>query len=330
MRSQTRPEATSLLTCVGLSLLAFRFLHAAVPAPVAEPPPPPGETPDFSCHLEEDPEKRKDTDLPSDPVQRDVCLSSAFQVALQLKEQGKSDKAPRLMRMLAAEGYAPAQWQLGWMYESGEGVPVDLAEAAKWYREAAEQGYAPAQVFLGVAYELGQGVPTDYRQAVAWLRKAADQQLPLAEYRLGSMYWEGLGVPKDTNEAIRLWRMAADHGSSEAQFILGLHYVRGEGVARDYTTAVKLLRQSAQQGNAAGQIALGSRYLQGQGVPRNQVQAYKWFTLAISGLHDPKDENLALARRDRDAAARGMTAAEVVTATQLADKCQADKYKDCD
>ena len=45
----------------------------------------------------------------------------------------------------------------------------------KWYRLAAEQGYDIAQYNLGVMYENGQGVPQDYKEAVKWYRLAAEQ-----------------------------------------------------------------------------------------------------------------------------------------------------------
>ena len=38
------------------------------------------------------------------------------------------------------------------MYDNGEGVPENDAEAVKWYRKAADQGYAQAQFNLGVMY----------------------------------------------------------------------------------------------------------------------------------------------------------------------------------
>ena len=50
----------------------------------------------------------------------------------------------------AKNGYADAQFNLGVMYATGEGVPKDDVEAGKWYRKTAEQGYARAQCNLGV------------------------------------------------------------------------------------------------------------------------------------------------------------------------------------
>ena len=40
----------------------------------------------------------------------------------------------------ASQGLANAQYQLGLLYERGEGVPRDDAAAARWYQEAARQG----------------------------------------------------------------------------------------------------------------------------------------------------------------------------------------------
>ncbi|EQD52972.1 Sel1 domain protein repeat-containing protein, partial [mine drainage metagenome] len=43
------------------------------------------------------------------------------------------------------------------------------AKAAKWYRLAAQQGYAKAQYSLGYMYAYGQGVPQNYVKACKWV-----------------------------------------------------------------------------------------------------------------------------------------------------------------
>ena len=60
------------------------------------------------------------------------------------------------------------------MYYFG-GVAKDDRQAVYWYRKAADQGNANAQYNLGVMYENGEGVAKDDKQAVYWYRKAADQ-----------------------------------------------------------------------------------------------------------------------------------------------------------
>ena len=69
---------------------------------------------------------------------------------------------------LAIQGNADAQYNLGLMYNNGDGVPQDYAEAVKWYRLAAEQGDAMAQSNLGTMYEHDHGVLQDNTLAHMW------------------------------------------------------------------------------------------------------------------------------------------------------------------
>ena len=64
-------------------------------------------------------------------------------------------------------GPAVAQFNLGFMYDSGQGVPQDYAEAVKWYRHGCRAGHASAQFNLGVMYTEGKGVPQDYAEAAS-------------------------------------------------------------------------------------------------------------------------------------------------------------------
>jgi hypothetical protein len=52
------------------------------------------------------------------------------------------------------------------MYDIGEGVPENNAEAVNWYRKAADQGHAKAQFNLGLMYNNGEGVPENDAEAV--------------------------------------------------------------------------------------------------------------------------------------------------------------------
>ncbi len=84
--------------------------------------------------------------------------------------------ALRLCRPLAEQGDPVAQNALGGLYYSGDGVPRDGAEAARWYRLAAEQDHAEAQYNLGLlVYYAGRGAPQDNTQALMWLTLAASQ-----------------------------------------------------------------------------------------------------------------------------------------------------------
>jgi uncharacterized protein len=66
-------------------------------------------------------------------------------------------------------------YQIGYMYDHGEGVQQDLNQAAEWYIKSAEKGYARAQYRLGLFYATGSGVEKNLKEAEKWYRKAAGQ-----------------------------------------------------------------------------------------------------------------------------------------------------------
>ncbi|UZF93029.1 tetratricopeptide repeat protein [Bosea sp. NBC_00550] len=159
----------------------------------------------------------------------------------------------RHLRPLADQGNANAQFNLGFMYSNGQGVPQNHAEALKWYRLAADQGNAEAQLMLGAMYRNGDGVPQDYAEALKWHRLAADQGNAEAQYFLGFMYSNGQGVPQNHAEALKWYRLAADQGNAFAQFNVGVMYMEGAGVPQDYVRAHMWFNLSAAQevGHAA-------------------------------------------------------------------------------
>jgi len=81
-----------------------------------------------------------------------------------------------IWKQFAEQGNAEAETLLGAMYWSGEGVPRDHREAAKWYQKAAAQGYARAQNDLGFMYGFGEGIPPhDDVQAYKWISLAIER-----------------------------------------------------------------------------------------------------------------------------------------------------------
>ena len=96
-----------------------------------------------------------------------------FDKGLAAAQSGDYATALQEWRPLAEQGNALAQYNLGFMYDNGYGVPQDYVEAVKWYRLAAEQGHARAQTNLGIMYENGYGVPQDSVMAHMWFNIAS-------------------------------------------------------------------------------------------------------------------------------------------------------------
>ena len=66
-------------------------------------------------------------------------------------------------------------------------------------------------------YENGNGVTRDYAQAMTWYRKAADLGDPVAMRGIGNLYAKGLGITQDLNEARKWYQKAADKGDQESK-----------------------------------------------------------------------------------------------------------------
>ena len=87
----------------------------------------------------------------------------------------------------------------GGSWSSGASPEPDALrrEAVKWFRKAALQGDAESQCELGFMYRTCLGVPMDWTESFSWYRKAALQGNFVAMRNLSVMYRDGLGTEKD-------------------------------------------------------------------------------------------------------------------------------------
>jgi TPR repeat protein len=89
--------------------------------------------------------------------------------------RGDSQRAARKFRPPAKHGHPLAQTYMGFLYQTGRGVPQFRPGAAKYYQWAAEQGNPIAQYNLGLLYDKGHGVPQNYVLAHKWVNLAASR-----------------------------------------------------------------------------------------------------------------------------------------------------------
>ena len=102
-----------------------------------------------------------------------------------------------------------AQFLIAYMYDNGEGVLENDKAAVKWYTLVAEQGDAVAQSNLGTMHANGDGVPENDKTAVKWYTLAAKQGYAPAQYNLGLKYVYGEGVLTDNRRAYMWWSLSA-------------------------------------------------------------------------------------------------------------------------
>ena len=198
--------------------------------------------------------------------------------------------------ILSAEsGDAASQYQLGLLYDEGDGIEEDHEKALNWYSKSAEQGYAKAQANLSEIYLLDEGVDQNYEKGLYWAQKAAEQGDALGQVNLGIIYSDGLGVPQDYDIAVAWYRKAADQGDALGQNMLGRSYYYGEGVPEDDEQALYWARQAAEQDDALGQNNLGVMYDKGHAIAEDKSKAFEWFTKAAAQGHGPGQVNLGKA-----------------------------------
>ena len=104
-----------------------------------------------------------------------TLISALLAVTLTLGCSGAD--AARLYGLAAALGNADAQYNLGLMYDNGQGVTQDYKEAVRLFGLAAAQGHAIAQSMLGLMYAEGRGVTQDNVYAHMWLNIGASSGL---------------------------------------------------------------------------------------------------------------------------------------------------------
>jgi hypothetical protein len=132
------------------------------------------------------------------------------------ESQSTGDTAKLIKK--AASGDAEAQATLGSMYDNGQGVVNDDAEAVRWYRKAAEQGHAGAQNNLGLMYLSGRGVTKDEKEAYFWTNLGAPTLGAQAESNRDRV---GMKLTSDERtqiqERCRKWAGKHSRGTTVAQ-----------------------------------------------------------------------------------------------------------------
>jgi TPR repeat protein len=217
---------------------------------------------------------------------------------------------------LAKVGDEEAQLAVGLAYESGTAGKTDLAEAARWFRQAGLQGNIEAQFRLARIVVKGtKGLKQDLPTALRLFKVAAEKNHPGAMNAYGQMLQNGQGMTADPAKAAEWYKKAAEAGLADAQNNLGMMYLNGKGVTRDLKEAFRLFELAAKQGDAWGLNNLGGMYEVGWGVAQDREKALDLYRQAAAKGNEGAAANLKrLVPEDRAAVpAAGAAAAQPAT-----------------
>lgn len=307
-------------TCYIANALAEILNALAAETEEAKPAEEPEEEPDQSEENVRVPEETEARMPEEEPGQSEENVRAPEETEPQTPETRFAAK-----KTLAEGGDAQAQFDLGLMYESGEGTTADQKEALRWYEAAANQGHSKAQNYTGVAYKKGtgtevnvekavywykksamggyapaqrnyalalikgEGCDADPQEALCWMERAAENGMERAQERVAQMYEEGEGcdLPEEARKkkAFCWYEKAAEQGREKAQFSCALLYYTGEGGGQDKAKALHWFKQAAEQGNAPAQMNCGVMYFNGEGCSADRREALRWFMLAGENGH---------------------------------------------
>ena len=198
------------------------------------------------------------------PVHAQTAADAALNMANMLDGAGGGVSGDELLAALedAAEAGQPmAMWQLGTMYENGEGVDRDPAKAFGYFAQIANQHADAAP----------KGVEADI--VAQSFVKVGDY------YRLGV---PDAGIPADAERSHALLLHAATYfGDADAQYRVGLLYMNEEGLGLNPLQSARWFSLAARKGHCPAQAQLGDMLYNGvAGIEAQPVEGLMWLVVA--------------------------------------------------
>lgn len=239
---------------------------------------------------------------PAHPQIRSV--DERFALALSHKKGGNgvqrnSTHAAHLLGALAREGHVLAMYELGDIFQNGEGVVArDPMRAMKLYELAVEEGdHVPSMVRLGKIFQLGDGVPNDEVRAVAMYERAVAHGDVVAMNNLGVMLKSGSRVVQaDPARAMELFERGEELGHVSAMYNLALLLKNGaRGVRKDFPRAVRLYERAIERGSTNALYGLAVLLEEGgNGVEKDVDRARQLYKRAAGQGHASSKSRLTV------------------------------------
>lgn len=202
----------------------------------------------------------------------------------------------------------------------------DYAAARAIYLSLANQNDAKACYNLGLMYQNGDGVTKNLDEAVKWYTKSADLNYAEAQYTLASLVFQRQIQSISYPQAVTYYEQAAKLVHVKSQLNLGMLYLRGDVIAQDMPAAVHWLNLAASNNNSEAQGYLADLYQQGAGVEQSTVKAAMWLMLATQS----DDKRLINRHTKMlNYLSAQMTEAQKTSATQLTAQCKSQQLHGC-
>jgi uncharacterized protein len=154
-------------------------------------------------------------------------------------------KAAQFFKQAANQGNGKAATKLGFMYETGQGVKLNLDSALSFYKQAAKLKDGNAYLELARIYQEDKLLPQNFELAAQYSKDGMALGNTVCQNKLAYFYFKGLGVQQSYTKAFALYKPLVDKWDVNAMYFLGLCYRNGYGVKANEAEAIKWLQKAA-------------------------------------------------------------------------------------
>lgn len=137
----------------------------------------------------------------------------------------------------ARHNHAQSMWELGVLYENGDGVSQNQFIALDWFRQSAQVSAIEAPDSFYVSDINGELHEVSLSQYIEHLTQQANSGAIDAKFALAKIYDEGVIVKADLPKAFNWYFSAAKDGHTKAAQLVSYFYCRGITVPRNIEQA---------------------------------------------------------------------------------------------
>lgn len=159
------------------------------------------------------------------------------------------DKAESLYIKSANAGHKESMVQLAGLYLNGKNGKQNLKEAFNWYQKAANLGDRTAMYHLGLLYETGVVAKLNYDRAMSYYKQSADLGDVKASLALARLYQYGIGSKKDLDKSVAIYNTLSKHNNAYAEYQLAGLCFKGVPENCTYKQGINWLEKSRSNGN---------------------------------------------------------------------------------
>lgn len=160
-----------------------------------------------------------------------------------LLESGKYKEAELILRKAAELGNGEAQYNLGYLLQSGVLGEKKPKEAIEWFKKSSDNNFNDGHYALMMAYGNGEGVELNSETALIYAMKCAENNDPTCMWNVVNCYVSGNGVkqniPKFKEWILRLAKLENPENLAQSGYItssrldLAHFYKNGEYFDKD-------------------------------------------------------------------------------------------------